>query len=478
MPKTSFLYPGVISRRYDLPRLYRYQANTAHYPPTIGTMKRFLFSLFVLFSCVTLTAQELYTVRVGVFRDVKSSEFTSLKPLGFVYGVPGEDNTTEVFVGHFLNQEKAVNLAASLQQQGYRYAQAFLLPESPGGPAHYVQFALHSGSRPLEWAALERAGQLSVSSVDGTTKIMTGPYADAQAAAAALPTIQNLGYRDAFVKQVDPARLITIGTFETGIKKPLIPITLQDNPTPAAPPVSAPDPVPQSPTPAPTTYSASPATYTPPPAPAAAATTPLGPTPSSNNTVEAPTIDGRTKRSSTAELQRVLKEKGYYETAIDGYYGPGTTSAFSSAWEQMPELQKYKLLTRLLPQEYLGANWNETLVLMALANDIAAGTANGEREERMLEQRATLFNATQTLSPAAITRVRNWAATLWTNLDEWAIEDPLHAGIFSAFRIAYHQTQVRLEDHYRLRGMSSTDARDLATAMLQNLLGAKLDRFL
>ncbi len=438
-------------------------------------MKRFLFSFFILLTCLTITAQDLYTVRVGVFRDVKSSEFTALKPLGFLYGVPGEENTTEVFIGHFINQEKAVNLAANLQQQGYQYAQAFLLPKSPGGPSYYVQFSLHSGSRPLEWAALERAGQLSVASVDGITKIMTGPYADAQAAAAALPTIQRLGYRDAFVKQADPAQLIRIGTFETGIKKPLIPINLQNDPAPVPQTATPETSVPLSP--APTTYNPSPANYSPSPAPATAAAPPaVAPVPA--NTVAGPAIDGRTKRSSTAELQRVLKEKGYYETAIDGYYGPGTTSAFNSAWASMPELQKYKLLTTLLPEEFLGANWEETLVLIALADDIAAGTANGERQERMLAQRSTLFNATQTLSPAAITRVRNWAATLWTNLDEWAIEDPLHANIFSAFRIAYHQTQIRLEDHYMQRGLNSSDARDLATAMLQNLIGAKLDRFL
>ena len=194
--------------------------------------------------------------------------------------------------------------------------------------------------------------------------------------------------------------------------------------------------------------------------------------------VSGPTIDGRTKRPSTAELQRVLKEKGYYESAVDGYYGPGTTAAFEAAWAGMAEIQKYKLLATMLPAEYVGANWEETLVLISIAEEVAAGTANGERAERMLAQRPAIYAASQPLSPAAMTRVRNWAATIWTNLDEWAIEDPLHAQIFSAFRVAYHQTQVRLEDHYRLRGLNDNDARDLATAMLQNLIGAKLDRFL
>ena len=431
-------------------------------------MRKFLFSLLVLFVFGSLTAQDLLTVRVGVFRDVKASEFTALKPLGFVYGISGADNTTEVFVGHYNEQEKAVNIAASLQQQGYRNAQAFKLPLNTVATTYYIQFSLHSGSRPIEWPALERAGKLFVTSTDGLTKIMTGPYSDAQAAAEALPVIRSLGYRDAFVKPVDPARLITIGTFETGIKKPLIPITLQDTPTPSP----QADNTPLSP--APGTYETNPA-----PAPAPATMpTPATNTPSLTSVVSGPTIDGRTKRPSTAELQRVLKEKGYYESAEDGYYGPGTTAAFEAAWAGMAEIQKYKLLATMLPAEYVGANWEETLVLISIAEEVAAGTANGERAERMLAQRPAIYAASQPLSPAAMTRVRNWAATIWTNLDEWAIEDPLHAQIFSAFRVAYHQTQVRLEDHYRLRGLNDNDARDLATAMLQNLIGAKLDRFL
>ncbi|MEM6771987.1 MAG: peptidoglycan-binding domain-containing protein, partial [Bacteroidota bacterium] len=287
---------------------------------------------------------------------------------------------------------------------------------------------------------------------------------------------KSLGYRDAFIKQVDPARLITIGTFETGIKKPLIPINLQDSPPTTTTPAQ--DPAPQAVntplSPAPGTYESSPAPATAPPT----TTTPnLAPN-SLNAVTTGPTIDGRTKRSSAAELQRVLKEKGYYESTIDGYYGPGTTAAYETAWAGMPEISKYKMLANTLPLEYVGANWEETMVLVAIAEELSAGTANVSRAEQMLSQRPSLYAAGQPLTSPAATRVRNWAATIWTNLDEWAIEDPLHAQIFSAFRIAYHQTQVRLEDHYMQRGLKADDARDLATAMLQNLLGARLDRFL
>jgi peptidoglycan hydrolase-like protein with peptidoglycan-binding domain len=445
-------------------------------------MHRTISSLLLLLALGTLTAQDLFTVRVGIFRDVKVEEFSSLKPLGFVYGIPGTGNTTEVFVGHFSTQDKSTGIAADLLKQGYRNAQAFALPVGISPKSTFIQIALHSGSRRIEWAALERSGQLFVETTDGLSKIMTGPFASAQAAAAALPGIKILGYRDAFVKQVDPARLVTISTFETGIKKPLIPINLQGNTPPPTTQQPRTTEVTLNPTPGPATYgSGTPLA----PAPAPTATTsPTTPPVVATTTTEKgryaypPNVSSKFKRQSAAELQRVLKEKGFYESSIDGYYGPGTTAAFQQAWASQPELQKYKVLATMQPDDQMGDFWQTTYVLLAIADDMAAGTTSGARAEQMMQQRKTIFSSTTPLSPAAATRVKNWAATVWSNLDDWATEDPLHAQIFSAFRVTYHQTQIHLEDHFLNKGLNDTEARDLATAVIQNLIGAKLDRFL
>ena len=50
--------------------------------------------------------------------------------------------------------------------------------------------------------------------------------------------------------------------------------------------------------------------------------------------------------------------------------------------------------------------------------------------------------------------------------------------MISALRVAYQQSHVRLEERYQQAGLDAIAARDLATAMLQNLTGAQLDRFL
>ncbi len=450
--------------------------------------KYFLLSL-LLCLFYPLAAQDLYTIKVGTFRDVKADDFGTLKGQGFIYGAPGPDNTTDVYLGQYPNQVKALTVAQNLAANGFRNAQAMLLPTGTGQQVTVIQIAFHSGGRPIDWATLERAGQLYVESVDGVTKILTGIYPDSRTAASFLPAIRELGYTDAFVRNINNVRLIPITPFETGIKKPLIPISLQATKAPTG----SPDPVPN--TSAPPTYgssgSTSPQPYNPPmatppaygnmPSVSSAAGDDAG-LPAAANAPNLPEIDGKTKRQSAAELQRVLKEKGYYTGSIDGYYGPGTTIAFESAWTDMPEIRKYRKLTELAlaaTTDRSGiSQWPEVQVLLAVAEDISGGMANDTRARLLVQQRAELALANQPLNAAAASRVNNWASTVWANLEDWATEDPLHAQIISAFRVSYHQSVVRLEDYYMQQGLSAANAKDLATAMVQNLTGAQLDRFL
>ncbi|MEL6273745.1 MAG: peptidoglycan-binding domain-containing protein [Bacteroidota bacterium] len=286
-----------------------------------------------------------------------------------------------------------------------------------------------------------------------------------------LPAIRELGYKDAFIKSVNNARLVPITSFETGIKKPLIPITLGNEP-PVAP---APSP---SPGPQVVTYGGS-------PTPAVnQQPTPVGygnanPTPAVSPSV-LPNIRGRFKRTSAQKLQVVLKEKGYYTGEIDGYYGNGTATAYRAATEQMPEIQKMRLLSslRTVPAGDYISQWPEVTILMTTATEMSGGRADQDLALRSIGIRQELYNATQALSPAAASRARAWELTLWENLDSWATTDPLHAQLTSVLRVAYYQSQVRLEDYFMDRGLPSDAAKDLALATLQGLIGAELERFL
>lgn len=468
-------------------------------------MQKIFFLLLACCLLTTLNAQDFFTIKVGTFRDVKADDFATLKGQGFIYGAPGPDNTTDVYLGLYSNQANATTTARNLTGNGFRNAQALVLPAAAAQQVTVIQIALHSGNRPIDWATLERAGQLYVESIDGTMKILTGIYPDARTAASVLPSIRELGYSDAFVRNISNNRLIPITTFETGIKKPLIPISLQTaknlEETPLSP---APQPVATG-NETPANYGnpavATPQTYNPPavnnPVPynppanttvpaanPAAGNTPVSSAtlPAAANAANLPAIDGKTKRHSSAELQRLLKEKGFYTGSVDGFYGPGTASAYEAAWDKMPEIRKYRKLSELVLEPAsnrdLVSQWPEVHTLLAVAEDLSAGMSNDTRARQLVQQRSELTGARQPLNAAAASRVNNWASTIWANLEDWAVEDPLHAQIFSAFRLSYHQSQVRLEDHYMDQGLAPLDARDLASAMLQNLIGAQLDRFL
>ncbi len=463
-----------------------------------------LLFLLVPFCALPLTAQELYNVRVGTFQDVKADDFINIRELGFVYGLAREGQLTDVYLGNYSSREKAESITATLQERGFRNAASFALPSGAVDPRPYVQIALRGRNRSLDWRALERAGKLYVDAADGVTKVVTGPYASAEAANAALPDIRALGFTDAFVKSLSPKTLIPVGVFETGIKKPLIPIELRQVEPPTEPAALPPPTVPQ---PGPTAKPTAPVDAPPPAAPASApapATPPrqtvdaAAPPPASVPAPPAasvpppallsaemagmPAIDVKTKRHSAAELQRVLKEKGFYDGSIDGLYGSGTELAYKTAWARLPELRKYRLLAAAdyAPSDAKGntpLSWPEMEVLQTIADDLAAGLDNVDLASELENQRAALVNATETLGTPVSREALNWETSLWESLNAWAEEDPLHARILTALRISYYQSQARLEAMYQQRGLSSIEARNLATATLRNLLSAPLERF-
>jgi hypothetical protein len=62
-----------------------------------------------------------------------------------------------------------------------------------------------------------------------------------------------------------------------------------------------------------------------------------------------PVIRGDVKRASVVELQKVLKAVGLYTSSIDGLYGNGTRSAYEQASKGNSQVLKYRVLGQALP---------------------------------------------------------------------------------------------------------------------------------
>ena len=429
--------------------------------------------LLPLFFAAALSAQDLFHVRVGTFQDVRAEDFPELQELGFVYGLPLEGQLTDVYLGNYSTEARAEAVTAQLREKGFRNATRYAIPsDTAAATATYVQIALRGQGRTLDWPALERAGRLFVEATDGVTKVVAGPYPTPDSAATALAEIRGLGFTDAFTRTIATRKLVPVGVFETGIKKPLIPIDLTRRiPRPTPPPAPAgTEPVVED--------SVAAVVDVPTQAPPAVAA--KAPEAVASPAEALPAIDGQTKRHSAAELQRVLKEKGFYEGSIDGFYGPGTAGAYAAGWANLDELRNFRWLAESrTPATGSGpAAWPEMRVLTEVADELAAGMSNVDADQELAAERAGLLAAETRLSPAAASEARNWEDATWNNLNDWATQDPLHARLLTALRVAYYQSQVRLEAMYQERGLSPLEARDLATAALRNMLAGDLDRFL
>ena len=305
-------------------------------------------SLFV----VLLPAQDYYTAFVGAFVNARPQDFNEARELGFIYTQTNADQLEEVYLGQYATQDKAATTVQALKALGFSNAQ--VVSGYYGDPAEVavIQIATRYSTRTINWENLGQAGSLNVLLADGNIKILTGTFSTLDAAKAELPRIRALGFSDAFVKLVQRGKILPVTSIATGIKEDLIPLQLNDTPTPSTSqpgtavvpeeqeaPVQAEAVDPRSPyVPRPTATE---------PAPLPTTSVPTIRTVTAPATPEIPAIRGNIKRTSVTDLQRVLQAEGYYNSTLDGYYGSGTTTAYERMLQQDQRIQRYRLLMPL-----------------------------------------------------------------------------------------------------------------------------------
>ncbi len=459
-------------------------AHDSPYPSSSFQLRfnRLAVAMLLFLNSLLLGAQPLYTVQVGTFMDVRHADFEELRPMGFVFGNPLEGNLTQVYLGNYSNASRAEATANQLKARGFKNAVVLQRPASTAAAVVIIQLSTQTYGKKTDWSQLERTGKLYVENDDQLLKIASGIYPDVATAQSLLPSIKALGYPDAFVKTIDPSRLIPVGTFETGVKKPLIPIDLsqtQPEAVPASTPAATPSPTATTVIPPATTEPTGPSTYSGTRGGDIISSPTKTPT-TGSSIADLPAIRSRFKRESAESLQRLLKEKGFYTAVIDGYYGEGTSNAYHAAWDNMEELQSFHLLSTAFKASAGDPvmNWPEVKLLMTITQQLSAGLQDERVMQQSANDRAALYQQQAPPTAVVANRVKVWETTLWQNLNSWAAEDPLHARFISAFRFAYYQSAVRLEDYYMNQGLASDAAKQLATATLQNLVGGHLVRFL
>lgn len=123
-------------------------------------------------------------------------------------------------------------------------------------------------------------------------------------------------------------------------------------------------------------------------------------------------------------------------------------------------------------------NWQEIRTLEAIAADLNMDSQpNATKADAYASARAQLFLAPRALEPQEVRAVESWNEQLWANLNNWSKTDPLHTKITTSLKVAYFQSQVRLEDYFMNKGFSQDEAKGLALATLKTIVGYPLERF-
>lgn len=281
-------------------------------------MKKLFF--WVLLFPIALMAQtsNLYTIQVGTFISPQVEDFQIIQPIGYLYAEPFGDNFSKVFLGEYKTLPTAEKALNQVRGKGYKS----FIAERPIGesdPLIIVQFATQQTGTPIDWTPYEPIGKLYTLIEDAQrVKVVTGPFNDMTIARKRALEIQKLGYKDAFVKKINPQLLHEVSNFELGKEqvvkdlKSVVDAILNDEivesygeETPIITPAKN-----------------------------------VSVTPS----LPLPSIKAKVKRTAALDIQRVLKIQNYYTGSLDGFYGKGTASAYTKFEQTDFQYKNYELL--------------------------------------------------------------------------------------------------------------------------------------
>jgi len=122
--------------------------------------------------------------------------------------------------------------------------------------------------------------------------------------------------------------------------------------------------------------------------------------------------------------------------------------------------------------------WPELRLATAIAFDLNPNqNLSTNRLQQAATRRAELYLAGTALPEYEKQAVTRWNRRLWEGLNRWSAADPMHSQIVKALKVAYYQSQVRLEDYFMDQGYNAEEAEGLALATLKTLVGYHLERF-
>ena len=121
--------------------------------------------------------------------------------------------------------------------------------------------------------------------------------------------------------------------------------------------------------------------------------------------------------------------------------------------------------------------WSEIKLLQTIAADINPDRVSDANMKNAMSNLSRLATSSKGLGSTMQKDLEDWHTNLWNGLDAWAGKDDLHLQMTRALKLAYYQSQVRLEDYYMNKGFKKEQAMTLALASLKSLVDHQLQRY-
>ena len=293
----------------------------------------FLIAVLSIAFSPQISAQEsnasYYTIQLGVFDNPTIDDFVSLDRYGFVYAMDENQPLKRVFLGGFEAKKSVIKTLAKIKAIGYKDAFIVENKDENGADVFVVQLASHRSAAQIDWSNLLKARPLFSFVENGNIKIGGGQYTDFERAKEDVNYVKTLGFKGAFVKKINTARLHKVTSFEMEDAIVEIPVgVIVYEAIHSEPGAIEEDEV--------LVAKGIPSEYGEP------LQDRLMP-----KSVAIPAIRAKVKRNSVAELQKVLKAENVYDNGLDGFYGPATSKAVKDITDVNPAFEKYQLLSSL-----------------------------------------------------------------------------------------------------------------------------------
>lgn len=123
--------------------------------------------------------------------------------------------------------------------------------------------------------------------------------------------------------------------------------------------------------------------------------------------------------------------------------------------------------------------WEEIQILQTIAADLNADKKfDATRLSQDVSLRTKLFLTPSGTPNARKEQLENWNEKMLRGLDTWSSRDPLNQQLVQAYKLAYFQSQVLLEDYYMDKGFNVDEAKGLSLEVLRTLVAYHTERFM